>query len=110
MITYQDLTGQLAGVPLEYARFLCICQYLTRDAWSRGCMYNISLLQANNAGSGLLVLIEWNAIKRVVDPNTFSHIVEAVVQHKWDAWSADFNNDICIFPYGTVLTYAEGVE
>jgi hypothetical protein len=73
-------------------------------------MYNIALLQENNAGSGSRVLISWNAISHAVDSNTFSHIVEAVVQHAWAAWSADFNNDICIFPYGTELTYAEGVE
>lgn len=110
MIVQNDLTGFLKGRPLEYARFLCICQYVTRDTWSRGLPYCVSLLQENNHGVGAAIYVRWGTIAEIWGGVTFDHIYHAVSTRQYTEWQNDFQDDICIFPYGTELTYAEGVE
>lgn len=99
MIKLEDLTGRLEGYPLEYARLMCIFQWLTHST------IDVERLQQNMHSEGRDSWIYWRLIHERSTEDTWAAIVAAVACKQFDKWTECFSNDVSVRPYGTGFTY-----
>ena len=99
MIKLEDLTGKLKSYPLEYARLMCILQWLTHST------IDVERLQRYPHADGLRSWIQWGQVYEWYTPDTWDAIVAAVVSKRFDEWAECCSNDVSVHPYGTGFTY-----